>query len=160
MREHCVSLWEEKARAAEAAQRARQRIAALFFKETTMVRTLLIVGVGLATVAVNTADGQGKRVLTFNAELIKIEKANDEVKKVWVTATTKDLGIDNAELLITPKTKFFFVDDKGSRELSAKSALTDAAAKDHLQASKLVRVTGAGGVVHELRFGPAAVPKK
>jgi hypothetical protein len=131
-----------------------------------MTRIYFVLGFSLtmALMAVGNAKGADKKenALTFNAEIIKVEtdKAGN-VQRIFFEATNKDLGIGKSDLQIAKDTKFTFVDEKGTRALSAKEVLTDETAKEHFQTGKTVRITGAAGFAKEIQFGPAATkPKK
>jgi hypothetical protein len=127
-----------------------------------MTRVAGLAGLILAVAVAGRAEGQKKVevTLTYNAEIVKIESAGGELKRLVLTATNKNLGITNASHEVTRKTKIVFVDEKGTRDLTLKSVLTDDAAREHFQTGKTIRVNvSPGSIVNEIRFGPGLQKK-
>jgi hypothetical protein len=128
-----------------------------------MMRMAGLAGLILAVALAGRAEAQTKKdkgpetttTLTFNAEIVKIESARGELKRVILTATNKNVGITNASHDVTRKTKVIFVDEKGNHDLTLRTVLTDEAAKEHFQTGKIIRVNvSPGAFINEIRFGP------
>jgi hypothetical protein len=103
-------------------------------------------------------DKNVKRTLTFVVEIMNIEEIKGAVAKVRVA--NKKNFIDET-LKVTKSTKFIYEEPGNTKDLTAKTVLTDPKAKEYFQKEKKARVSMVLGSsnLEVIRFGPGIEKK-
>jgi hypothetical protein len=132
--------------------------------------TALAVLVGSALLLA-TIHAQGAvATITFLAEIQSVTTGGDhEVTKIKITSLDKKYAyVKDFDGILAAKAKFIFLDDGVKKDFSAKTVMSDAAAKKALQKGKVVQirlggtqknaVVGASGI-QEVKCGPSIESK-
>lgn len=112
----------------------------------------------LAGLAAVSQGGGAKTSLTLTFEVLKVEQAKGAVSKLRLSS--KSARIEET-FTIAKGAKFVFDDGEKTRDLTAKTVLTDETAKEWLQEGKKVRTSVITGKtsIDSIRFGPGVQKK-
>lgn len=92
------------------------------------------------------------QTLILTVDIDEVEVKNGSVARLRLTC--KAAGVSNTPFRITPKSEFIFNDGTDSRKLTARTVLTDSAAKEHFVKGNKARASLKVDILNRIEFGP------